>query len=300
MMKGSIEMKRIVLSVMFAMLLVSCSQNEEVDLMSDYLNDDIDFTEVEAFDYDRAIERIEAELDQAYVPDLAGMYQGVREYSYGVQTDWASIFSEYEFDDPGDRNLRTEASAHYGPIENKGFFANVKEYGWHLIKKLFGASRRINENGFKGYSTRYGAKLDQKRFYLIKDDYQYNFRMPNRTPDGYDDFDFVDYTLNHLHKANDYWEWEALEAGILQKVQLPDASKYRLLNFTAFYHDGEQAGGKLQLYFDHDEVIFKFGAFEDEGQVDALDVYGFMSKKRDLEDEVSDLELANGLQVKRH
>src|SRR5699024_9651565 len=182
----------------------------------------------------------------------------------------------------------------------KGFIANVKEYGRQLIKKLFGASRRINENGFKGYSTRYGAKLDQKRFYLIKDDYQYNFRMPNRTPDGYDDFDFVDYTLNHLHKANDYWEWEALEAGILQKVQLPDASNYRVLNFTAFYHDGEQAGGQFQLYFDHDEVIFKFGAFEDEGQFDPLDVYGFMSNKRDLEDEVSDLELANGLQVKRH
>ena|SRR5699024_9825317 len=293
-------MKRIMMVVLLALVLVSCSKAEDTSYVSDYLDEEIDFEKVKAFDYDRAIEQIKAELDKPYVPDLEEMYRAERRFGYGVQTDWASISSEYEFDKQKDRAFSSEASARYGKIENKTFFEKAKEYGWHLLKKLFGYSRRINENGFKGYFTYYGAKLEHERFNLAKDDYEYYFRTPDRAPDTYENFDFVDYTLNNLHKANEFGEWEELEAGILQKIQLPDTSDYRVISFEVLYHYGEQTGGQFETYFDHDEVIFQFGAFEDADQFDPIDVYGYFANERDYELDESEIELADGLQVKRY
>src|SRR5699024_123806 len=50
----------------------------------------------------------------------------------------------------------------------------------------------------------------------------------------------------------------------------------------------------------NDEVIFQFGAFEDADQFDPIDVYGYFANERDYELDESEIELADGLQVKRY
>src|SRR5699024_7453812 len=130
------------------------------------------------------------ETEKVYLPAFDDMYQAVREYKFNIQDERAYIQSSYEFDE-NDSEFSNEVSAYYGKEEKEPIIDRGKEYLWHLIKKSLGKSERINQAGYKGYYTLYGAKLDDRRFYMIKDGYTYRFSSLRRTPKGFEDFNLV-------------------------------------------------------------------------------------------------------------
>lgn len=295
-------MKRIVFLMLIILLLSSCHMKKDDDTkqtMYDLLNEPIDFTKVKQLDFDNAVAAIEEEIPEVYIPEVDQMYRAVRSYKYNIQNERAWIESEYEFDEQKDRYFSTTINAYYSKAEKRSFTERTKEYMWHLIKKIGNNSTRINQNGFKGYYALHGAKLDSRRFNIEKDGYMYNFSPLSRTPDGFENFNFVEYTINSLRKADEFDEWDEIKDTILTKVHLPDASAYQpiLLSFKQHYKDINK--NEVEYIFDNDDSRFEFGAYED-GIDFEMPTYAYGIELRNIEEDVSTRTLSNGLLVSRH
>lgn len=296
-------MRRIIFLVLIILLLVRCGMKEDQNPnqnIVDSLNEPIDFSNVKQLDLDKMITKMEEERTKVYLPDLDQMYRSVRTYNYDIQHERAWIRSEYEFDEQKDHHYySTTVEASYAKEEKRPFTDRGKEYMWHLIKKIANKSTRINQDGFKGYDTLYGAKLDDRRFYLEKDGYVYYFSPLMRNPEGFKDFDYVQHTLNSLRKAVDFDEWEEMKAGILTKVLLPDVSAYRPKLLSFMHHASDVNKDELVYRFDNDETSFEFGAYEDGIDFD-MHSFAVGIDLRDIHEDVSTRTLSNGLQLSRH
>lgn len=257
-------MKKIMLALVLLLLLAACGKAEE-ERDIDVILDELKNTKGIPFDLDQAIERIDEEVEkELYMPVMDEMYDGERRYSYIVGRDDASIHSSYLIDDNPDYTFPPKVTIFYNDAGKKSLTQKGKRYGEHLWKKALGYSTKINEDGFKGYYSASGAKMDTWAFNLEKAGYNYTISHLQTTPKNYENFDYISFTIDSLEKVSHFTEWDELKDGIISKLALPNTEDYRVGSFQTYYHYDDDRTGEIHLDFENDEVSYQLYVFKDE------------------------------------
>lgn len=266
--------RRIIVFLIIMLGLVGCTQKSEPmsEDISEYLNENIDMSNVKDFDLDEAISQIESELDKVYVPKISNMYSATREFNYSVQGEFPSIDSKYELDAQYNRSFPAEVKASYTRADGLTMPNGFQDQLVRLFKRATGNSERINQNGFKGYYESYGAKLENTRFEVYKDGYSYSFQPPVLNPSD-EDYDFISDTINSLDKAREFGEWEEIKSSFIQRIELPDAADYRSVRISFILNYDYYQSKEMKYTFDNNDTRYTFAAYEPDKAFNIHDLY---------------------------